>query len=499
MFLNSFFQASGKTVGLIFGFVSVLGCVSGKKTKTVKVPEIRNETAPKSASALDQPAVCPEGSVFYRNPRRCVSGGGLVLGPFPLELQEQCRTAFPAQAATCVQKQDWPAEFLIRLASAYKDGCPAGTTPMAGGTCESSGSVYGPFTLQQVVDCRSKLSQSDSSPCDKLVWSVELFNRVDQEPEKKRIYIVDDVAMQGGQVKDTDDSVNRRTGQEAEGQGAGADPVGADKRDAAAFNKNRKSKKDSESPKSDSKKNNPELIVIPPADSGSQGLSETQVQVTTAREQEQSYIKAPTYCIYSWQEQPGTADFSTQNQKLASLRRPIGYPVDRQERDALTGSREFHNMDVCNRARFLKKCFQKVILDSDSPAAQTFRGWAMGRVRPVEAHMAFVMKESRLGLWPDTCWNGKCTGVGFARVREARTAAGRLFAENDTIWRGIVHNILTNLEFSLRAIAEKTKEGPIDLHSLAYMYAGKSKMRDRYALDVDKYYRDLVGCQIDDR
>jgi hypothetical protein len=342
--------------------------------------------------------------------------------------------------------------------------------------------VYGPFTLQQVVDCRSKLAQSDLSSCDKLAWPVELFSRIGLEPEKKRIYIVDEASTlpqdlrsgAAGQSKQESEPSSKREPQ--------SEAVKTGPSSEAAV-----------------RKINPELIVIPPEKPSERESQERTVEKTSVRDQEQVFVKAPTYCIYSWEEQPGTSDFSTFNGTTSSLRMAVNYPLDRLEKDALTGSREFHNMDVCGRARFLKRCFQKVILDSDSAAAQTFRAWAMGRVRPVEAHMAFVMKESRLGLWPDNCWKGKCSGVGIARVKEARTAAGRLFAVRDPVWRGISHNILTNLEFSLRLLAEKSKEGPLDLHSLAFIYAGKSKKRDRYALDVDKYYRDLVSCQIDER
>lgn len=454
----------------------VWGCVSRNKPAVSNPEAFRAVQSPTPASS-SQLGVCPSGSEFRDNPRRCVTRGGFVLGPFPIELQEQCRELFPQDAATCVQKQDWPAEFMNRLSSVLKDGCAPGTTPIDGGTCLSSGSVYGPFTLQQVVNCRTKLANSDQSPCDKLMWPLELFNRVRQEPERKRIYIVDETSplTQRNEKEERGSQITRSEPQVV----SIVEPT--------------------PQPTPEPEKVKPALIVIPPEVPTPSPTQESAQSKSVEKEQEQAHIKAPTYCIYSWDERPGTADFSTRNQRLASMSLPLMYPLDREEKDALVSNRDFHNMDVCTRARFLKKCFQKVILDSDSPAAQIFKAWALGRVRPVEAHMAFVMKESRLGLWPDQCWKGKCAGVGIARVREARTPAGRLLVANDPMWQGIIHNIATNLEFSLRMIAEKTKEGPIDLHSLAYLYNENPRTRERYATDVDKYYRKLMGCQLDER
>jgi len=113
--------------------------------------------------------------------------------------------------------------------------------------------------------------------------------------------------------------------------------------------------------------------------------------------------------------------------------------------------------------------------------------------------MAFVMKESRLGLWGDQCWKGKCNGVGIAKVTKARTPAGRWIHADDPLWKGIAHNIITNLDFSLRLLAESTVAGPTDLYSLAYVYNGKPGTQERYALDIDRYYKELLACQLDER
>ena len=207
--------------------------------------------------------------------------------------------------------------------------------------------------------------------------------------------------------------------------------------------------------------------------------------------------KAPTFCVYSWDEVPGTADFTTVDLRSKSLRMTQNYPLDRTQESTLLGSRDFQSLDMCGRARFLKGCFQKVVFDNNSPAAQTFKAWALGRVRPLEAHMAFVMNQTRLGLWHDECWRGRCKGIGISRVTSARTVTGKRVANEDIVWRGITHNIVTNLRFGLRQIAAKAAQGPSDLYQLAYSFNGSPGNQERFAQDVDKYYRQLVACQLD--
>jgi len=207
--------------------------------------------------------------------------------------------------------------------------------------------------------------------------------------------------------------------------------------------------------------------------------------------------KVPTFCVYSWDEVPGTADFTTVDLRSKSLRMKQNYPLDRTEESTLLGSRDFQNLDMCGRARFLKGCFQKIVFDNNSPAAQTFRAWAVGRVRPLEAHMAVVMNQTRLGLWHDECWRGRCKGIGISRVTTARTVTGKRITNADTLWRGITHNIVTNLRFGLRQISAKAAEGPSDLYQLAYSFSAHSGKQERFAQDVDKYYRQLVACQLD--
>jgi hypothetical protein len=415
--------------------------------------------------------VCPEGAEFQKSPRSCVTRGGFILGPFPIELQELCRDLFPSEASICVQKQDWPVEFLSKFAEVLKNQCPIGTVQMPIAGCLSSGMVYGPFTLAQVGACRRKLPSHSEYQCDQMAWSEELFKSL-LNPAGDEIKVVN-VAPEKADTKQ--EKIEVKT----------------DDKKPAAVDLTEENKKAAEG-KDESKKTAVEKSAA--AAEKLPGLPGNAAQEISERA-----LKAPTYCIYSWDERPGTADFTTQNRRLQSLRKSATYFVDRRESESLLRSKEFQNMDTCSRARFLKKCFQRVILESDSPAAQAFRAWSLGRVRPVEAHMAFVMKETRLGLWPDDCWNGRCKGVGIAKVATARTPAGRTVFDTDPLWHGITHNIMTNLEFSLRNIADKTNAGATDLYALAFLFNGKARTQERYALDVDRYYKELLACNLDER
>lgn len=483
-------------------FASVLavilhGCVSNRPSRDPRAASLTSKNVGKSPSKQQNPSslpvaantrvlpdgVCPEGSEFQSSPRSCVTRGGFILGPFPIELQELCRELFPSEAGTCVQKQDWPVEFLAKFSEVLKEQCPAGTEQMPIAGCLSSGMVYGPFTLAQVGACRRKLPSHAEYQCEQMAWSEELFKSL-IEPAGEEITVLNvpppavETKAETSEAKPDDKKPEVLTEQDD-------DKKTADKKTA---DKKTDDKKTAEG-KAESKKS--------VADKSS-AVAETK-PVNTSQEMNERAVQAPTYCIYSWDERPGTADFTTQNRRLQSLRQSATYYLDRKESESLLRKKEFQNMDTCTRARFLKKCFQRVILESDSPAAQAFRAWSLGRVRPVEAHMAFVMKETRLGLWPDDCWNGRCKGVGIAKVAQARTPAGRMVIGTDPLWHGITHNIMTNLKFSLRNIAEKTKSGATDLYALAYLYNGKLRTQERYALDVDRYYKELLSCNLDER
>lgn len=507
---------------LVAAFVVLYGCVSKKVSSSKEQADTGKTSAadrkPTDSLEKSEPGACPEDSVFVAKPRTCVSRGGVVLGPFPLELQELCRELFPSDAGTCVQRQDWPLEFFDKLKEKYADGCPPGTKTMPGGSCLSSGVVYGPFTIDQVDACRAKLSHTDQSQCLQLSWPIDLFERVQNELSERRKFAPAETKAEQKKAASAGDGKLDQTKNIAGKNDSQADvrkiiSIDEPEISSGVGGNSRSPKEDRVSPRKSNEAPKPVPTVVG-APTAKPDPRKTLIRIpeptpTPARElpeakkarseQQETVNKAPTYCIFSWDERPGTADFSTRNERLASLSRPLSYPLDRSESASLLKVSEFQAMDMCTRARFLKKCFQRVILESDTPAAQSFRAWSLGRVRPVEAHMAFVMKESRLGLWGDQCWKGKCNGVGIAKVTKARTPAGRWIHADDPLWKGIAHNIITNLDFSLRLLAESTVAGPTDLYSLAYVYNGKPGTQERYALDIDRYYKELLACQLDER
>lgn len=444
--------------------------------------------------------VCPDGTRLNSFPRVCVTRGGFALGPFPLELQEACRQQAPQDAATCVQKQDWPFELLMSLVALYKKGCPPGTSPEKSGVCIGADSLYGPFTLQQVMACRAGVSLIQQGQCNEVVWPPDFLkfvknntdgsgvSQVTSEPEESE----SKSGLANGDSKTDSVSINSH----ANALGAKANHVSGSGRSSHAP----VDVKNDESTENLSKKDNETdargTSISEKTNTRQASEKAVPTQQTLAPMQEQ-LPPAPTYCVYSWDEMPGTADFTTIDRRARSAGRVQSYLLDRKENETLLGNKDFQGLDVCARARFLKGCFQRVLFGENTPGAQTFRAWALGRVRPMEAHMAFVMAQTRLGLWHDECSRGRCKGVGFSRVDIPRTNSGKRIHEGDVLWRGITHNIVSNLRFGLRWIAAKAALGPADLYQLARISRPPGVKAEEFARDVDKFYRQLNSCQLD--
>lgn len=463
------------SAAVLLGFgatLALVGCVS-RDAKKGSDASAKSSTSSNSSGGAEAAPVCPAGTRFNAFPRVCVTRGGFALGPFPLALQELCREKSPEDASTCVQKQDWPFELLMSLASTYKQGCPPGTSPGRSGVCIASDSIYGPFTLQQIMACRAAVPAVQQSQCDEIVWPpdfVKFANEAspaDVKPER--------VSTELQKSSDTN-------------------PLGAQPKIRSVEKENPETAEPEESRQDNAKKSEVKKEQPQPSTSGTRVEQQSNSKAAAPVE---DIPRAPTYCVYSWDERPGTADFTTIDRRLRSLQHPQSYPLDRPEDAALLGNKDFHALDVCGRARFLKGCFYQVVNDPHAPAAQTFRAWATGRLRPVEAYMAFAMSQTRLGLWHDDCWRGRCRGVGLARVTAAVTTTGRKIPMEDPAWRGITHNILTNLRYGLRLVAAKAAAGSTDLYQLAYAYNGIPGKRERFAQDVEKHYRQLLSCQLD--
>jgi hypothetical protein len=373
-----------------------------------------------------------------------------------------------------VQKQDWPFELLMTLVSNYKQGCPPGTSPGRSGVCIGSDNIYGPFTLQQIMACRASVPAVQQSQCDEIVWPPDFLKFANEETPaavKTESVKTEIVKPESKKSAESDGKNSASSEQRSEPTSSEASVPEGDKKSSSA-----QAQKSSAEPTSTSlAAEQPPKSSVPPEETP----------------------KAPTYCVYSWDERPGTADFTTIDRRLLSLKQPQSYPLDRDEESSLLGNKDFHALDVCGRARFLRGCFHQVVHDPNLPAAQTFRAWATGRLRPVEAYMAFVMSQTRLGLWHDDCWRGRCRGIGLARVSTAVATSGRKLPPEDPAWRGITHNMLTNLRYGMRLIASKAALGSSDLYQLAYSFNGIPGKRERFAQDVEKYYRQLLSCQLD--
>jgi len=111
--------------------------------------------------------------------------------------------------------------------------------------------------------------------------------------------------------------------------------------------------------------------------------------------------------------------------------------------------------------------------------------------------MAIVHQKTRLGLWRDECWRGQCKGRGLARVDDVFSVAGKKIRNEDPLWIGVTHNIITNLRFGMRQIAGKLGAGPSDLYQLAFSMYKTSGLREQFARDITENYRKLVSCQLD--
>jgi hypothetical protein len=198
---------------------------------------------------------------------------------------------------------------------------------------------------------------------------------------------------------------------------------------------------------------------------------------------------AVSVCVYSWEEKPGTTDYTTYD---SYARRSYSKP-DRPQNQTLIGSKSQLNRSLCSKAKFLKSCFDKAVMSNNSASAKTFRSWAARKaVHPALALMAKAEQETKLGSLPDSCSGGNCNGIGIGQIITAFDENGKLLASRDRRWEGITFNILTNLNYSVRVLADKTAQAG-NLWDLAYRYNGSGFARS-YADKVVGYYSSLKGC-----
>lgn len=194
-------------------------------------------------------------------------------------------------------------------------------------------------------------------------------------------------------------------------------------------------------------------------------------------------------CEKFWEEAPGTADYTTWDSFHGRAERY----ADRSEGETLLGNPNYRVLDRCSRAVALRPCFDKVVNQSSLPEALQLRRWALDRgLDAVRLFMAIAVQETDLGTLRDTCAYGTCNGIGMVQVITAITPDGSRLDAGDSRWRGITHNVLTNLGYGLRVLATDTSASS-DLWTLAYHYNGSQTARS-YADAVLGHYARLGRC-----
>lgn len=198
---------------------------------------------------------------------------------------------------------------------------------------------------------------------------------------------------------------------------------------------------------------------------------------------------SPVVCEYSWEEKPGTTDYTTYD----SYARRNYSGADRSQGQTLIGSKSQAVRSLCERARFLKKCFDRAVMNNESSSAKSFKNWAAKHgVHPALALMAKTEQETKMGSLPDTCHGFTCNGIGIGQIITAIDENGRVLGSQDRRWEGITFNILTNLNYSVRVLADKSSRAS-SLWDLAYRYNGSGYAR-MYADKVVGYYSNLKSC-----
>ncbi|MEI8025136.1 MAG: hypothetical protein WCI18_02195 [Pseudomonadota bacterium] len=205
-------------------------------------------------------------------------------------------------------------------------------------------------------------------------------------------------------------------------------------------------------------------------------------------------IKNSTVCEFSWEERPGTTDYTLYDSYLG---RNYSKP-DRSAASSLQGSnilRAGNTVDtMCYNGKLLKGCFARAMQKAGADSLSTaFFTWAKNRgVDPTRLKMAIAMQETNLGGLSDSCAGGSCNGIGMNQVITIVTDSGETTNSSDRPeWTGITHNVLTNMKYGIRVLASKIRSNnPADIRSLARAYNGSSTAA-AYAEAVARNYSEL--------
>jgi hypothetical protein len=204
-------------------------------------------------------------------------------------------------------------------------------------------------------------------------------------------------------------------------------------------------------------------------------------------------------CQKSWEEAPGTTDYTLVD-PATNMR---ANKVDRPQAQTLQGAKAYLAWNrgsdfICEKARIVKRCFTKAVVESTEPSAVKFRTWAEAKgYDPALALMAKTQRETGMGVIPDSCQGYNCNGIGIAQVITLYNDNGKDITKetHSPLWVGITHNILTNLKYSVRVLAQKTKISK-DLWELAFNYNGSPDWQRAYADEVDSNYKKLKACKL---
>lgn len=195
----------------------------------------------------------------------------------------------------------------------------------------------------------------------------------------------------------------------------------------------------------------------------------------------------PGFCQASWEEKPGTTDYTVFDQ---STNKPAARS-DRSARWSLLENEDFQGKTLCERAAFLKPCFEKAL--AKEPRGASFSDWAKRhKLDPVRVLLAVAASETAIGVNPDHCRKGRCNGVGLMQVISAIDDEGKLMRWNDPRWDGITFNILTNIKYAIRVADDKLPAK--GLWTFAYRY-NASATASAYAGKVQGNYNELRACR----
>lgn len=234
--------------------------------------------------------------------------------------------------------------------------------------------------------------------------------------------------------------------------------------------------------------NGHKYLKVEEASEGTIGWIATQFISDSECKAKYPVINGAQICEYSWEQAKGYTDYVIWD----NYRRVNYHNPDRGKTHTLVESGRQGGRSLCQKAEFLKPCFYKAVASAKHPLALEFLSWSKRySVKPERLLMAIAEQETKLGALKDQGVNG----VGLNQIVTAFKSKNSLVSDNDhATWAGITHNILTNLDYSMRALGVKEMEnGPGNIYNLALHYNGSSE-KHHYAKNVEKFYYSLRSC-----